>query len=538
MLFRSGYGTGAIMAVPGEDQRDWDFAKAHGLPIIETVKRPSGWTGEAYTGDGVKINSGFLDGLTVEAAKRRAIDWLVERGLGAAKVNYRLRDWGISRQRYWGAPIPVLYCDTCGMVPEKEENLPVVLPRDVQLSGKGGSPLASHPAFVNASCPRCHGRARRETDTMDTFVESSWYFLRFCSPKFQGGMFERGAAEYWMPVDQYIGGIEHAVLHLLYARFYTKVLRDLGLVKVDEPFKALLSQGMVVKEGAKMSKSKGNVVSDDVIREKYGADTGRLFELFAAPPEKDLEWSDQGIEGASRFLNRVWRFVQGHLDELRGLPSGPVTDPARAGGGVSGAARTGGADGGTGGSDAARAGGADGGGVSPHPSSIAFRRTIHETIKRVTDDIEHDFHFNTAISAIMELVNALYAFDTAAPERVPGGERARLLREAVETVLLLLGPFCPHVTEELWAQLGHRESLFTQRWPVAEAAALVKKEVTVVVQVDGKVRGRLLVDVDAAEERVRQLALGDDRVKPWVVSRRVEKVVVVPNRLVNIVTRG
>src|SRR3990172_6713210 len=344
-----------------------------------------------------------------------------------------------------------------------------------------------------------------------------------------------------MPVDQYIGGIEHAVLHLLYARFYTKVLRDLGVVNVDEPFKALLSQGMVVKEGAKMSKSKGNVVSDDAIREKYGADTGRLFELFAAPPEKDLEWSDQGIEGASRFLNRVWRFGLAHLDELR--DGGGAADAARTGGadggaGGSDAARTGRADGGTGGSDAARTGGADGGGVSPHPSSIAFRRPIHETIKRVTDDIEHDFHFNTAISAIMELVNALYAFDTAAPERVPGGERARLLREAVETVLLLLGPFCPHVTEELWAQLGHREGLFTQRWPVAEAAALVKKEVTVVVQVDGKVRGRLVVDVDAAEERVRQLALGDDRVKPWVVSRRVEKVVVVPNRLVNIVTPG
>jgi len=518
-----GYGTGAIMAVPGEDQRDWDFAEQHGLPIIETVKRPAGFAGEAYTGEGIKINSGFLDGLTVEAAKRRAIDWLVERGLGEAKVNYRLRDWGISRQRYWGAPIPVLYCDTCGMVPEKEENLPVVLPRDVQLSGKGGSPLASHPAFVNAPCPRCARRARRETDTMDTFVESSWYFLRYCSPRWEGGMFERGAAEYWMPVDQYIGGIEHAVLHLLYARFYTKVLRDLGLVKIDEPFKALLSQGMVVKDGAKMSKSKGNVVSDDVIRERYGADTGRLFELFAAPPEKDLEWSDQGIEGASRFLNRVWRFVQGHLDELRGLPSGPVTDPARAGGGVSGAART---------------GGADGGGVSPHPSSIAFRRTIHETIKRVTDDIEHDFHFNTAISAIMELVNALYAFDTASLDRGPGGERSRLLREAVETILLLLGPFCPHVTEELWERLGHTGSLFAERWPVAEADALVKKEVTVVVQVDGKVRGRLLVDVDAAEERVRQLALGDDKVKPWVASRRVEKVVVVPNRLVNIVTRG
>src|SRR5436189_3681501 len=370
-----GYGTGAIMAVPGEDQRDWEFAKQHGLPIIETVKRPDGWVGEAYGGDGIKINSGFLNGLTVAEAKRRAIDWLVERGLGVATVNYRLRDWGISRQRYWGAPIPVLYCEKDGMVPEDEKNLPVVLPRDVQLSGKGGSPLSEVASFVNATCPKCGGKARRETDTMDTFVESSWYFLRYCSPTYESGMFERGAAEYWMPVDQYIGGIEHAVLHLLYARFYTKVLRDLGLTKIDEPFMALLSQGMVIKDGAKMSKSKGNVVSDDFVREKYGADTGRLFELFAAPPEKDLEWNDQGIEGASRFLNRVWRFVIAHLDELRSAPSEPATAPAPSG---------------------------DGRGASPHPSSDmgrAFRRTIHATIQRVTDDIEHDFHFNTAISA-------------------------------------------------------------------------------------------------------------------------------------------
>src|SRR5881296_1998170 len=385
-----GYGTGAIMAVPGEDERDWEFAEQHGLPIIETVKRPEGWTGKAYSGDGVKINSGFLDGLTVAEAKRRATDWLVSRGLGAAKVNYRLRDWGISRQRYWGAPIPVLYCDKCGMVPEAEQNLPVALPRDVQLSGKGGSPLASLASFVNATCPRCGGPARRETDTMDTFVESSWYFLRYCSPHYEGGMFERGAAEYWMPVDQYIGGIEHAVLHLLYARFYTKVLRDLGLVKVDVPFTALLSQGMVIKDGAKMSKSKGNVVDPDDLIHTMGADTARLFSLFAAPPEKDLEWDEHGVEGMSRFLNRLWRFALAHLEELR---------PARAT-----AATT---------TEAGR----------------AMRRTIHETIGRVTGDIERDFHFNTAISAVMELVNALHAFESAARDAMPHGERTALLRE-------------------------------------------------------------------------------------------------------------
>jgi leucyl-tRNA synthetase len=493
-----GYGTGAIMAVPGEDQRDWEFAREHGLSIIETVQRPPGYTGEAYTGDGIKINSGFLDGLTVAAAKRRAIDWLRERGIGEAKINYRLRDWGISRQRYWGAPIPVLYCEACGMVPEKEENLPVVLPRDVQISGKGGTPLADVATFVRARCPRCGGPARRETDTMDTFVESSWYFLRYCSPRFEGGMFERSAAEYWMPVDQYIGGIEHAVLHLLYARFYTKVLRDLGLVKVDEPFLALLSQGMVIKDGAKMSKSKGNVVDPDDLIHTFGADTARLFSLFAAPPEKDLDWNDHGVEGASRFLNRIWRFAVAHAEELRSaspVPAGRLSDDAR-----------------------------------------AFRRTIHETINRVTTDIENEFHFNTAISAVMELVNALHTFEASSQDRVPLDERRALLREAIDTLLLLLGPFCPHITEELWQLLGHTQSLFAEPWPQPEVGALAREEVTVVVQVDGKVRSRLTVGVGTAEHRVKTLALADERVQPWLAGRQVARVVVVPGRLVNVVT--
>jgi leucyl-tRNA synthetase len=501
-----GYGTGAIMAVPGEDQRDWDFAREHDLPIIETVRRPAGFTGEAYTGEGVKINSGFLDGLTVAEAKRRAIDWLVQNGLGEAKVNYRLRDWGISRQRYWGAPIPVLYCEACGMVPEKEENLPVVLPRDVRISGKGGTPLADVASFVNARCPRCGGRAHRDTDTMDTFVESSWYFLRYCSPRYEGGMFERGAAEYWMPVDQYIGGIEHAVLHLLYARFYTKVLRDLGLVKVDEPFIALLSQGMVIKDGAKMSKSKGNVVDPDDLIRTYGADTARLFSLFAAPPEKDLDWNDHGVEGASRFLNRVWRFLLAHAEDVRGAP--------RAAGALSEAGRR-------------------------------FRRIIHETIDRVTADIENEFHFNTAISAIMELVNALHAF--AAAQRLDGtgssaglahAERLSLTREALETLVLLLGPFCPHIAEEMWAALGHEPSVFKQPWPQPEREALARDEITIVVQVDGKVRSRLTIQAGASESRVQDLALTDDRVRPWLAARRVARVVTVPGRLVNIVTSG
>jgi leucyl-tRNA synthetase len=495
-----GYGTGAIMAVPGEDERDWDFAKQHELPIIPTVKRPDGWEEtQAYTGDGVKINSGFLDGLPVAEAKRKAIDWLAAKGLGESKVNYRLRDWGISRQRYWGAPIPILYCASCGMVPEREDRLPVVLPEDVQISGKGGSPLAEVTHFVNARCPRCDGPAKRETDTMDTFVESSWYFFRYCSPHYEGGMFEPNAAAYWMPVDQYIGGIEHAVLHLLYARFYTKVLRDLGLTRVDEPFRALLSQGMVIKDGAKMSKSKGNVVDPDELIRRYGADTARLFSLFASPPEKDLDWNDRGVEGASRFLNRVWRFIRGHLSEL-GTPP-----PA--------------------------------GGETYSDAGRAFRRVIHETIARVTEDIEKDFHFNTAISAVMELVNALHDFDRDSMDAMGRSERQRLLREAIETVLLLLGPVIPHLAEELWSALGHRESLFRQRWPTADPAALEREEVVIIVQVDGRVRSRLTVDVTAAEGEIQDKALADEKVRPWLDGRQVAKVVVVPGRLVNVVTR-
>ena len=492
------YGTGAIMAVPGEDQRDWDFATAHGLDIIETVGRPPGWGGEAYAGDGIKINSGFLDGLAVAEAKRRATEWLVERGLGEAKVNYRLRDWGVSRQRYWGAPIPVLYCGACGMVPEKEENLPVVLPRDVQISGKGGSPLAGHPAFVNAACPRCGGRARRETDTMDTFVESSWYFLRYCSPRFEGGMVEKDAADYWMPVDQYIGGIEHAVLHLLYARFYTKVLRDLGLVKVDEPFKALLSQGMVIKDGAKMSKSKGNVVSDDVIREKYGADTGRLFELFAAPPEKDLEWSDQGVEGAHRFLNRLWRFAFSHRDAFSRVPPEISRNEL--------------------------------------PENLReLRRLIHRTIKKVTEDIEARFHFNTAIAAIMELFNAL---SLAAQEAPAQNEGPALIKGGLETIVVLLYPFVPHVASELWEGLGEKGSLEEVPWPSYAAEALEEERLQIVVQVNGRVRGRIVVPADASREFIEAEALADAKVGNFLRGKEVQRVIQVPRRLVNIVVEG
>jgi leucyl-tRNA synthetase len=492
------YGTGAIMAVPGEDQRDWDFAKTHGLDIIETVNRPTSWNGEAYSGDGIKINSGFLNGLTVADAKRRAIDWLAERGVGEARVNYRLRDWGISRQRYWGAPIPVLYCSACGMVPEKEENLPVVLPHDVQISGKGGSPLSGHAAFVSATCPRCGGPARRETDTMDTFVESSWYFLRYCSPHFEGGIVERDAAAYWMPVDQYIGGIEHAVLHLLYARFYTKVLRDLGLVKVDEPFKALLSQGMVVKDGAKMSKSKGNVVSDDVIREKYGADTGRLFELFAGPPEKDLEWSDQGVEGAYRFLIRLWRFTFQHRDALI-------------------------------------AAGAD---FSQNDLPGDLRnlyRLIHRTIKKVTEDIESKFHFNTAIAAIMELFNGLSASIQDESKLEIG---TPVIKAGLETIITMLYPFVPHIASELWESLDHRGALDAVTWPKYSEEALEEEQLLIVVQVNGKVRGKITVAAEVDQKEIESEALQDQKVRSFLDGKKVQKVIHVPRRLVNIVVEG
>ena len=492
------YGTGAIMAVPGEDQRDWEFAKAHGLDIIETVSRPANWSGEAYTGDGIKINSGFLDGLTVADAKRQAIDWLVERSFGEARVNYRLRDWGISRQRYWGAPIPVVYCDACGMVPEKEENLPVVLPHDVQISGKGGSPLAGHAAFVSTVCPRCGGQARRETDTMDTFVESSWYFVRYCSPHFDGGIVEPTAAAYWMPVDQYIGGIEHAVLHLLYARFYTKVLRDLGLVKMDEPFNALLSQGMVVKDGAKMSKSKGNVVSDDVIRDRYGADTGRLFELFAGPPEKDLEWSDQGVEGAYRFLTRLWRFTFQHRDALI-------------------AAR----------SDFSQ---------NELPGDLRnLCRLIHRTVKKVTEDIELRFHFNTAIAAIMELFNALSASVQDEAKLETG---MPVIKAGLETMITMLYPFVPHITSELWECLGHRDDLDAVAWPKYSEEALEEEQLLIVVQVNGKVRGKITVSADMEQSRIESEALQDQKVRIFLDGKRVQKVIHVPRRLVNIVVEG
>jgi leucyl-tRNA synthetase len=418
------YGTGAIMAVPTHDQRDFEFAGKYEIPM-QVVIQPRGKDlkveemSEAYTDPGVLVNSGKFTGLDSEEGKKRIADEIEARGIGTKAVNYRLRDWGISRQRYWGSPIPIIYCDSCGIVPVDQKDLPVILPEDVALSGSGGSPLASHAAFVNTTCPKCGKSAKRETDTMDTFVESSWYFLRYASRLRDQGPFDTKEAEYWMPVDQYIGGIEHAVMHLLYSRFYTKVLRDLGLVSLDEPFSNLLTQGMVIKDGAKMSKSKGNVVDPDFLISKYGADTARLFSLFAAPPEKDLEWSDQGVEGAHRFLHRIWRLVHRYAEDVKGLHHG---------------------------SDLA--------GKLPD-SLAAVRRKTHQTIHKVTHDLEGRFHFNTAIAAIMEFVNELNQLD----KKKAGDAGLPVIKESLEALATLLSPFAPHMAEELWEALGHSEGM-------------------------------------------------------------------------------
>ncbi len=528
------YGTGAVMAVPTHDQRDFYFAKKFNLPLVVVIQPPENPTldsatlTEAYTGDGILVNSGPFNGMTSEEAREAIAQHLEEKGRGKKAIHYRLRDWGISRQRYWGAPIPILYCPQCGTVPVPEKDLPVILPHDVKLTGLGDSPLAHAPAFVKVSCPVCGQLARRETDTMDTFVESSWYFERFCSPKEDRGMFDREEVKYWMPVDQYIGGIEHAILHLLYSRFYTRVLRDYGLVDFPEPFINLLTQGMVVKETQscpqhgflypeevsenltcakcgspvetgrteKMSKSKKNVVDPDFLVEKYGADTVRLFCLFASPPEKDLEWSEQGVEGSFRFLHRVWRLVEDWAGVLKSAPrpekGGDLTEDLK-----------------------------------------ALRRKTHGTIKKVTEDIENRFHFNTAISAVMELVNFLYSLE---PKRKdPSPQTAALMREAVETVVVLLSPFVPHVCEELWEALGHKESLFRVSWPKWDEEAIRDEEVLMVIQVNGKLRSRITVGAHASEEEIRLAVMGQERIQEILQGQKIKKFVFVPKKLVNLV---
>jgi len=490
------YGTGAVMAVPTHDQRDFEFAKKYDLPL-QVVITPDQHTldasalTEAYTEPGILVNSGRFDGMPSEAAKEAIADHLQEKGIGVKTVNYRLRDWGISRQRYWGNPIPVIYCDVCGVVPVPEQDLPVTLPVDVEFTGEGGSPLARLDSFVNVTCPLCGIAARRETDTMDTFVQSSWYFLRYCCPELLDAPLDRSKVDYWMSVDQYIGGIEHAVMHLLYARFFTKVLRDMGYVTCDEPFTNLLTQGMVIKDGAKMSKSKGNVVDPDALIKKYGADTARLFSLFAAPPEKDLDWSDQGVDGSYRFLNRVWKLVHERLDVVR---SAVALDVA-----------------------------------TLNSDEQKLRRAVHKTIRKVTEDIEERFHFNTAIAAIMELLNTLQSTELDSPQSAP------VMKEALQSMVLLLAPFVPHIAEELWQQLGHTEQISAAAWPDYDRNAVVDDEVLVVVQVNGKLRSKITVAAGTDEDVLKAQALADEKIQPFLQGVQVRKVICVPGKLINIV---
>lgn len=483
------YGTGAVMAVPAHDQRDFDFARAYGLPIRIVIQgegeplSPETMTA-ASTVAGRLVNSGAFSGLDSEEAKQAIIRHAEQRGFGRPMVTYRLRDWGVSRQRYWGAPIPVVHCPHCGIVPVPEEQLPVVLPDSYQ-------PLHQQESFLATACPVCGGPARRESDTLDTFVESSWYYMRYLCPDYRGGLVNKEAAAGWLPVDQYIGGVEHAILHLLYSRFFAKMLRDLGYVGIDEPFTNLLTQGMVLKNGAKMSKSRGNVEDPSILIEQYGADTVRLFSMFAAPPERDLDWNPQGVEGAARFLAKIHHLIALNADCL--------VNPAE---------------------------------LAPEgldPASRKVYRKTHQTIRRVTESIESNFHFNTAIAGVMELVNAI-----GVPEEAGKLDRA-VLRQALETVLTLLFPMAPHICEELWEASGHRTRLADCAWPDYSAEAAREDEITIVIQVNGKLRGKVLVAEGTDNEAVQAMALADEKIVQFLAGKRPKKIVVVPGKLVNIV---
>jgi len=518
------YGTGAIMAVPAHDQRDLEFAKRYNLPIKVVIVpeerdedrssiKPEGAAldrtiTKAYEDEGILVDSGMFSGLHSVEARERIAEFIERKGLGRRVINYRLKDWGISRQRYWGTPIPVVYCGRCGIVPVPEDELPVVLPRGGSFTGRGGNPLSTIRDFVNTRCPSCGGSAQRETDTMDTFVDSSWYFIAYAIKKNGRGLNEGGdyidlrsainnpqsPINYWMPVDQYIGGIEHAVLHLLYSRFFTKVLRDIGLINIDEPFKNLLTQGMVIKDGAKMSKSKGNVVDPDYLIDRYGADTVRLFCLFAAPPEKDLEWSDQGVEGAQRFLNRVWWVVHKEKHRLSITKKEDVS------------------------------------GLHLTTQGLRLLRKTHQTIRKVTHSIEKDYHFNTAISALMELMNETVDFN---PSSV---EDEKILAFTISQIILLLSPFAPHIAEELWQVIGSKESISNERWPEWDEEIAKDEEIELVIQINGKVRGRVLIPAGLDDKSLKEQALSAPKIEEYIRGKTIKKVIVARGRLVNIVT--
>lgn len=493
------YGTGAIMAVPAHDQRDFEFAKKFDLDIVPVVDSQNPEIDinnltEAFVAEGTMINSGKYTGMNNKEAIEEITKDLEADGLGKAQVNYKLRDWLISRQRYWGCPIPMVYCEECGWVPEKEENLPVKLPTDVEFTGKGDSPLKTSKTFGETTCPCCGKKAVREFDTMDTFVDSSWYFLRYCDAHNSEKPFDKKKADYWMNVDQYIGGVEHAILHLLYARFFQMVMHDLGLVDAEEPFDNLLTQGMVIKDGAKMSKSLGNIVSPEEIQAKYGADTARLFILFAAPPEKELDWSDAGVEGSYRFLNRVYRLVQEYVNEIRGDFRGSETITIQ----------------------------------SAEDKALNFQ--LNATVKKVTEDAGGRFSFNTAISSIMELVNALYKYKQ-------GEVNVPLMNDAIEKLILILNPFVPHITEELWNDLGHEDRVYQQNWPEFDPAALELETVEVIVQVNGKLKDKMAFEKNAEKSAIEEAALASERVQDAIAGKSVVKTIVVPNKLINFVVK-
>ncbi len=501
-----GYGTGAVMGVPAHDQRDFDFAKKFGLEIIPVIDPHDpdidlNDLKEACAAEGTVINSGEFNGMDNKDAIQKIAEVADERGIGRKTINYRLRDWLISRQRYWGTPIPMIYCEHCGWVPEKEENLPVLLPTDVEFTGKGESPIVTSKSFVDTVCPVCGKPAKREVDTMDTFLDSSWYELRYCDARNDEEVFSKDKVDYWMNVDQYIGGVEHAIMHLMYARFFQMALYDLGLVKDEEPFRNLLTQGMVTKgytdkDGnyltAKMSKSLGNVVSPAEIIDKYGADTARLFILFAAPPERELEWSDRGVEGCFRFLNRIWRLAYEFTEKCENIPgSYEIRNEA--------------------------------------DKKLAY--TLHYTIKKVTEDIRDRFNFNTAISAVMELVNELYKYKE-------GDINDALYSTVIKTMIVLLAPFVPHITEELWQELGYEGTVYEQSWPSYDEEALKKDEIEIVVQINGKNKEKINIPGDATREDMLQIADENEKIKGLTEGKNVVKVIAVPGRLINIVVKG
>ena len=497
------YGTGAVMAVPAHDQRDFEFARKYKIPFPAVIQplegRPlqANEMKEAFTDYGRLVNSGPYSGLTSEAAIEKMTGDAQAEGIGEPEITYRLKDWGISRQRYWGTPIPVIYCAQCGIVPVPDKDLPVRLPDNVLLTGQGQSPLANVPSFVNVKCPKCGGPGRRETDTMDTFIDSSWYFFRYTDPHNDRAPFDSALARYWFPIDQYIGGIEHAILHLIYSRFFCKVMRDLGLVEIREPVRRLFSQGMVLKDGAKMSKSKGNVVGAIDMAEKYGCDTARMYTLFAAPPEKDLEWNEQGIEGCARFLHRVFRLIDRHAEALHGVSSA--------------------------GSQRSKVGAAS------EKEKILLRKA-HQTLRRVSADFEERWHFNTSVALIMELVNELQD-----QEPLDKHTRPEVLKQVLELLVIMLAPMAPHLAEELWEMLGHQEGLHAEQWPQFSAELAEEEKVEVVIQINGRVRGKICVDAGLPEEELAERAFADPKIEQLLRGARVVKRVVIPNKLVNVV---